>query len=997
MYCPTLLRRVSVSLLLFASPFIVSAQVRPRIVKPVGAATVRLGGTTHMLATPANEIGRASAALPMERMMLHLSSSADQAAALEQLIADQHDPNSARYRQWLTPEQFGAQFGPAQADVDAIVSWLESKGFTVNSIAAGRRAIEFSGTARQVEQAFQTEIHRYSVGGVEHVANSTDISIPEALSPVVAGVVSLHNFGSRPLHKKVRGVPLTNLQGGSHGLSPYDFATIYDVTPLWNLNFDGTGQTLAIAGRTNINTADIATFRSAFGLTGNNTQVVVNGTDPGIVSSDEETEADLDVEWSGAVAKGATVKLVVSKSTNASDGVDLSNQYIVNNNLASVVSVSFGACEAQAGSGNSFYSNLWQQAAAEGISVFVSAGDNGSAGCDLSYSSGKSGANTTTPASQGFGVNGLASTVYNVAVGGSEFNDATGTYWGSSNNSTTKASALSYIPEVVWNESSYTTAGASGNGLYAGSGGVSRLYATPSWQTGAGVPTSDPGATGQHHRYLPDVSLTAAGHDGYLIYQEGKLEMVAGTSASSPSFAGLMAIIDQYTGGRNGNPNTRFYALAAQNPAAFHDVTSGTNAVPCAGGSPNCSSTAAGSIGTMNGYSAGVGYDLATGLGSVDAYALALKWGTTTPALSITSLSPNPMTASASNQTLTINGAGFVSGATVHVSYTGFTGTLAVTSMTATQIVATINTGTTARTWSVQVVNPNNAASNTASLTVNAPAAIAAITSVSPNPMTGANGNQVLTITGTGFVSGDSVQATYSGGAVTSLSLISLSATQIQAYINVGTTARTWSVTVVNANKVASNAASLTVTAPVAAIPAITSLNPNPMAGANGYQLLTITGTGFVSGDSVQATYAGGAATSLPLASVSATQIQAYINVGTTARTWTVTVLNANNQASNAATLTVTAVAAPVITSVSNLKATNTNQTLTINGSGFTPGSGLRVVVGYNGYGNFYPVISSTATQIQVQFDPGTTARTWEVEVLDSNGALSNLATFVSQ
>ncbi len=901
-------RLAGVLLFCCASALSLSAQVRSRITEAANnSSTVRLPRTTHPLATAANDIGRADASLPMERMLLHLTSSAGQETAIESLLAAQHDPTSPSYHQWLTPAQFGQQFGVAQADLNTVTGWLESQGFTVNAVAAGRRSIEFSGTASQVEQAFHTEMHRYSVNGVEHVANSTDISIPSALAPVVGGVVSLHNFRSHPLHKVIARHPLTDLSGGSNALSPYDFATIYDVAALWNLNFDGTGQTVAVAGRTNINPTDIATFRSTFGLPGNNTQVVVNGTNPGIVSSDEETEADLDVEWSGAVAKGATIKFVVSASTNSSDGVDLSDQYIVNNNLAPVLSLSFGGCEAQNGSSNSFYNNLWQQAAAQGISVFVAAGDSGSAGCDLDYSSTRSGADNTAPASHGFGVNGLASTPYNVAVGGTEFNDSASpsTYWNTSNGSGNESSARSYIPEVVWNESSYTV-GAANNSLLAGAGGVSELYATPAWQTGTGVPTSDPGASIQHHRYLPDVSLSAAGHDGYLIYQEGQLELVSGTSASTPSFAGLMAIIDQYSSGRNGNPNTRFYPLATQYPSLFHDVTSGTNAVPCVGGSPDCSSTRTSTTGVMTGYSAAPGYDLASGLGSVDAYALALKWSNAPAPLSITSLSPNPMTASASNQTLTINGTGFQTGATVKVSYTGFSGALTVTSLTATQILATINTGATARVWTVQVANSSGAVSNSASLTVNAPAATPAITSLSPNPMTGSNSNQTLTITGTGFATGDTVQAAYAGSAVSTLQILSVSATQIQASIVTGTTARTWTVQVVNANNAASNSANLTVTAPAP---------PTK----------------------------------------------------------------------------------PVVTSVSSLKAENVTQTLTITGTGFTPGNGLQVVVGYNGYGYYYPVISATTTQIQVQVDPGTVARTWEVEVIDSNGVISNVATFPVQ
>jgi pseudomonalisin len=908
-------------ILLTASILSLSAQVRTRITQTVdGSSTIRLPRTTHPLATAANDLGRADAGLPMQRMLLHLTSGPEQEAALEALAVAQYDPASPSYHQWVTPVQFGQQFGVSQADLDTITGWLQSQGFTVSAVAAGRRSIEFNGTASQVEQAFHTEMHRYSVNGVEHIANSSDISIPSALAPVVGGVLSLHNFRAHPLHTVISHTggpkgPRTDLSGGSNALSPYDFATIYDVAALWNLNFDGTGQTVAIAGRTNINPADVTAFRTAFGLPGNNTQIVVNGKNPGIISSDEETEADLDVEWSGAVAKGAAIKFVVSASTNSSDGVDLSDQYIVDNNLAPVLSLSFGSCEAENGSSNSFYNNLWQQAAAQGISVFVAAGDSGSAGCDVDYSTNQRGADNTAPASHGFGVSGLASTPYTVAVGGTEFNDTASpsTYWNSANTSANVSSAKSYIPEVAWNESDYTVGGAN-NSLLAGSGGVSEIYATPSWQTGTGVPLSDPGASTQHHRYLPDVALSAAGHDGYLVYQEGQLELVGGTSASTPSFAGLMAIIDQYSGERNGNPNQRLYPLATQYPALFHDVTGGTNAVPCVGGSPDCSSTSAATTGVMTGYNATPGYDLATGLGSVDAYALALKWSNGPAPLSITSLTPNPMTASASSQTLTINGTGFQTGATVKVSYTGFSGTLAITSLTATQILATINTGTAAQVWTVQVANSSSVASNTASLTVSAPSTAPtapAIASLSPNSMTGSNSSQILTITGSGFATGDTVKATYAGGTVSTLQILSLSATQIQASIVTGTTARTWTLQVVNASGAASNSASLTVTAPT----------------------------------------------------------------GPTAPT---------------------APAKPAITSVSSLKAENASQTLTVTGTGFTPGNGLQVVIGYNGYGYYYPVTSATATQIQVQFNPDGVTRTWEIEVIDSNNAISNVATFQS-
>jgi subtilase family serine protease len=792
------------------------AQARQRITQSVdNQRLVRLHGTTHPLATGANDRGRVAAGLAMDRMLLVLKSSPEQEAELEQLLAEQQDPSSPHYHEWLTPQQFGERFGAGQQDLDVIANWLQDRGFRVNSVAEGRRSIEFSGTARQVEDAFQTEIHHYEVDGERHVANSRDIAIPEALSPMVGGIVSLHDFPVHPLYHRV--APLVRspafTSGASHYIGPYDFAAIYNVATLWNLNYDGSGQTIAIPGHTNIKPADVTAFRSYFGLPANNPQIVLNGADPGIISADEETEADLDVEWSGAVAKGATVKFVVSKSTRSTDGVDLSNQYIVNNNLASVMSLSFGACEPQLGTaGNAFYNSLWSQAAAQGISVFVAAGDTGSAGCDVPVSYNSKGSNITQPASGGLAVNGLASTPYNVAVGGTQFSDASGGYWNLSNDPTHHASAIGPIPEVVWQESSYTTPGASANSLYAGSGGVSSVYPTPAWQTGTGVPSVDPFTTSGHHRYLPDVSLTAAGHDGYIIEQEGGLYVVGGTSVSSPSFAGIMALVNQRTGMRNGNPNSRFYPLAVQASAVFHDVTTGTNAVPCAGGSSGCNTKTG--IGHMNGYSAGVGYDLATGLGSVDAYNLATDWSNVTPPPTIVSLSPNPMTASNANQTLTIAGSGFQLGLKVSLSCTG---AVTPTSVTSTQILVPVNVGTTARTCTVQVVNSNGQASNTVSLQVVVPAPPPpVISSVAPNPMTGSNSNQTLTINGSGFQSGSGLTVLVGYGNYTQMAaqVKLVSASQITASINVGDATRSWLVEVINPTGQVSNVATFQVNAP---------------------------------------------------------------------------------------------------------------------------------------------------------------------------------------
>jgi pseudomonalisin len=586
---------------------------------------VTLRGNVHPLATAKYDAGEVAPGFPMEHMLLTLLPDPEQQDALEQLLDAQHNSESPYYHQWLTPEQFGERFGVSDDDAAQVASWLRNHGMEVEEITAGRRSIVFSGAASQVESAFHSQIHAYRIGNILHHANATDPEIPMALAQVVGGVVSLHDFHSEPMHGSVHKPSPEFSSGGSYYLAPADFATIYDLVPLYQESINGTGQSVAIVARSNIKIADVRQFRTFFGLPANDPQIIVNGADPGIWNSNEETEADLDVEWSGAVAKNATISFVVSKSTNSSDGVDLSAQYIVNHNLAPIMSTSFGLCEASLGSsGNGFLNSLWEQAAAQGITVFVSSGDNGAAGCDSA---------SATTATHGRAVNGLCSTPYSVCVGGTEFNDTSNPslYWSSSNAAGTQSSALSYIPEVVWNESG------PGEGLWASSGGASTVYAKPSWQVGTGVP-----ADGK--RDVPDVALTAAGHDDYLIYQEGGLYVVGGTSAASPSFAGVMALVVQHAGARQGNANTAFYSLASKERAGgasvFHDITKGNNSVP-----------------GQAGFSATIGYDQASGLGSIDGSVLVNHWGdaTVAPAFkatpSVSSLSVN----TGSNNSVTLN------------------------------------------------------------------------------------------------------------------------------------------------------------------------------------------------------------------------------------------------------------------------------------------------------------------------------------------------------
>ena len=565
------------------------------------ADRVTLHGNVHPEARAEFDRGSAPANMPMKNMILLLSVRPDAQAQLNQLLAEQQDPSSPNYHKWLTPTEFGLRFGPTDQDIADATSWLKRFGFRIDEVAKGRMWINFSGNVQPVERAFQTNIREFEVSGKMHHANATNPTIPRALTGLVQGVVSLHDFVKHP-NSTVNQLPPDFTSGtGANFLAPADFATIYNLNPLYGAApaIDGTGQTIAIVGRTNINIGDVQFFRSFFGLPVKDPVIILNGPDPGDLGGVEETEADLDVEWSGAVARNATIDFVVSQTTTTTDGVDLSAQFIVNNNLASVMSTSFSACEAALGATeNAFWNNLWAQAAAQGITAFVASGDSGAAGCDA--------ASATT--GTGLGVNGLSSTPNNVAVGGTEFNEGTGTFWSPTNDPTTQGSVLSYIPEVAWNESG---AVAGGSGLFASEGGASTIYAKPAYQAGPGVPAD--GA-----RDVPDVSLSSAGHDGYLIIQGHTttttgMMAVSGTSAASPSFAGIMALVVQSTGAAQGNPNPILYSMAqnqfAGGTAVFHDTTTGDNTVP-----------------GVIGFPAGLGYDQVTGWGSVDADLLVTLW-----------------------------------------------------------------------------------------------------------------------------------------------------------------------------------------------------------------------------------------------------------------------------------------------------------------------------------------------------------------------------------
>ena len=701
--------------LLSTSTMSFAAVTVPQITQPVNnQQRVVLKGNVRPMPRRARDLGALDASTPASRMLLLLKRPAAEEAALQQFIAEAHTPGSASYRHWLTPAQLGSQFGPADSDVQAVVAWLQSQGLAVAKVSQAKTTIEFSGTAGQIESAFATRIHSFQLDGVNHIANVVNPQIPAALVPVIAGISPLNDFRPRPMHtasfartatpaptsanpRAISSRPSGNQpdltfptsNGGTfYAVAPADFATIYN-TPnsalnqnhSGSLNLTGTGVTIGIAGDSNVDGlasgSNVANYRSLFGLPtlSAGSKVVVDGSDPGVGSGDE-VEALLDLQVASAVAPGADLIFYTAQDTTFQSGLYLAIQRALDDNAVNILNVSFGGCEAyQTQSGNQEILNFWEQAAAQGISVTVSTGDSGSAGCDNP--------NTETSATQGLQVNGIGSTPYNIAVGGTDFNQTPAnesTYWSPSNTGPgAGGSALGAIPEIPWNDSTSTIGGLSGNvptnnggstSISGAGGGASGClnasvdsngnvlsctgaYSKPAWQSSFGPASS---------RQLPDVSLFAAAgmHDSAWVLCASNLGptsnttdcvpdgqgsygflTIGGTSASSPAFAGVLALVAQQLGGsvRLGQADYTLYPLSKQFAASFRDVTTGNNSVYCLTGAPNC-----GANGFLTGYDASSGYDLATGLGSMDVTQLVQNWSKVTFQPTTTALTVNGST-----------------------------------------------------------------------------------------------------------------------------------------------------------------------------------------------------------------------------------------------------------------------------------------------------------------------------------------------------------------
>jgi len=622
---------------------------------------VAIPGSVHPRALQATDLGPLAGDTQLPGMSLHFTLSAEQQAAINQLLADQQDPASPRYHQWLTPQQYAAQFGLSSSDIAKVTAWLTGQGFTVTGVANGGDFITFSGSVAQVQTAFATSIHSLALNGETHFANVTSISVPSAFAGVVGAVSGLHDFRLKPrVHTSFVKPNFTSSVSGSHFIAPGDVYTIYDMNPLLSsTSLPGANETIAVTGQVDISLYDVNTFRADSGLNVNPPTVqvvpsaVYGGCDPGTPTSynsacvgkypptsSDLAESSIDVEWSGAMAPYATVLFVTSQN------VFLSMQYAIDVNVAPIITTSYGNCEAAWGSTDLNTENqLFQRANTQGQTILAAAGDSGATDCD---------SNSEASATEGLAVDFPASSPSVTALGGTQFSGdvaATGSgstwgatqYWKGTSGSDVIGSAISYIPEAVWNDAS---AGYFGGG----GGGVSSFFTKPAWQveTGASGMTSLVPADGA--RDVPDLSLNASDtHDSFLYCvgvvsgvscgngfrisaTNNGLTVAGGTSFDSQIFGGMLALIEQKIGSKIGNANPTLYAMgnkaAYYNPtttSVFHDVTSGSNAMLCTAGSTDCPT--GGSIG----YSAGTGYDLATGWGSVDLNNLATDWNLVTP------------------------------------------------------------------------------------------------------------------------------------------------------------------------------------------------------------------------------------------------------------------------------------------------------------------------------------------------------------------------------
>ena len=1012
---------------------------------------ITLAGNTRPEANKQNDRGLVADDQAMDHMMLQLKRSPQQERQLQQFIQQQEDKSSPNFHHWLTAKEYGARFGLAAQDLDMIMRWLESHGFKVNVVYENGTLIDFSGTASQVRAAFHTEIHQLSVNGVTHFANMSDPQIPAALAPAVVGVVSLHDFKPHTNYKPRSSYTPpgdTCFFSTCYLVAPADLATIYNLNPLFTAGISGQGQTIVVIEDTDVYNfpGDWNTFRSTFGLStftgGSFTQVhpapgsgTNNCTDPGV--NGDDGEAILDAEYASAAAPSAAIELASCSGgqTGATFGGLIALQNLLNESGTppAVVSISYGECEAGNGaSANAAYSAAYQQAVGEGVSVFVSSGDEGAASCDANLSN----------ATHGIGVSGFASTPYNVAVGGTDFGDTYAgtntTYW-STTNSPTYESALSYVPEIPWNDScanvllsffvtgsnqTYGTAGfcnntlAAQNGLLttaSGSGGPSGCatgtastsgvvsgscagWPKPSWQSVVGNPTDTV-------RDIPDVSLFAANgvwdHYYPFCYSDPNFQGsnpctgtpdtwsgAGGTSFASPIMAGIQALINQKAGGPQGNPNPVYYALAAAQYGAtgdttcnstlgnttsstcvFYDVTQGDMDVNCTG-THSCylPSGTFGVLSTSNS-------SYLPAFGTTTGWDFATGIGTIN-AYNLANAYVSEVasfTLSASPSTLSVAEGGNGTSTITVIPGQGFTGTVSLAA-------SGLPTGVTAS------FNPSSTTTtSTLTLTASASATLGAAT---------------VTITGT---SGTHTATTTISLAIVTASTFTLSANPVSVTLNPGLAGHTSTITVTDVGGF-TGAVSLTASGLPAGVTA--SFNPTSTtttstltltasgSAAAGTTAITITGT---SGALTATTTVNVTVTPPPSFTLTAAPTTLTVTPGASGATSTITVITANGFASS---VSLAASGLPSgVTASFNPASTTTTSTLTLTANlTATPGPATVTITGTSGLLSASTTVSLNVNQLFTLSTPTTPPAPLAGESTTStfNVTATNGSTFVS-
>jgi hypothetical protein len=990
---------------------------RPRITQSINETNrVALEGNTRPEASPANDRGAVANDFAMEHMLLQLKRSPQQEQALQQFIDELNTKGSPNFHHWLTAQEFGERYGLAKSDLDAVAGWLASQGFRINVVYPSGMLIDFSGTAAHVRKAFQTEIHRLVVNGERHVGNISDPRIPASLAPVVAGVVSLHDFRPHAMHhlrKASSEFTFIDVYGNTtYALVPADLAKIYNLSPLFSAGISGQGQTIVLIEDTDVfSSSDWSNFRQTFGLSSYNSASFTqlhppappsmpgnNCAAPGVIAPND-AEAILDAEWASASAPSAAIEMAACADTSTTFGGLIAIQNLINASTPppSIMSISYGQCETVNGAAaNAAYNSAYQQAVAEGVSVFVAAGDSGAAGCD----------NSVAEATHGIAVNAFASTPNNVAVGGTDFSDTysgtNATYWNSSN-TPTFGSALSYIPEIPWNDScagallsayenhspTYgstslcndpnlgsllmtTVAGGGGpsqcaSGTPSTAGVVSGSCAgwpKPSWQAVLGNPSDGV-------RDTPDVSLFAA--DGlwshYYVFcwsdtanggaacgtDPSVWSGAGGTSFASPIMAGIQALINQKAGGPQGNPAPVYYQLAAaeygssgssscnsnngnavSGACIFYDVTWGDMDVDCVG--PNCF-LGNGSVGVLSAsnssfapaYGTTIGWDFATGIGTLNAANLVNNWPASVPQPGFTlSASPTSLTflqGAAGSTTITINPLnGFTSSVSLTASGlpSGISAVFGTNPATATSLLTLSATGTAAiGTFSVTVTGTSGSLSGKSTLTLTVNPVGDFTLSASPSSLSivqGAKGTSTITVTPqNGFNSSVSlspsglpsgVTAAFNPGSTTTSSTLTLTASSTATMGTVSVTIRGTS-----GNLTHSGTISLTVTA----APPNFALSASPSSlsivqGAKGTSTITVTPqSGFSSSVTLSASgLPSGVTASFNPSSTKASSTLTFTASSTASTgTFSVSIRGASGSLSHTTTISVT-VTAPV-------------------------------------------------------------------------------------